>query len=92
MLNQPHPCANAICNCGITVNVVSPGALMDDGPVGVPAAASLGDRVPVGRSGSPEDVLRAVFFFASPAADFLTEDLAGFLQSVVAALPAPAAR
>jgi NAD(P)-dependent dehydrogenase (short-subunit alcohol dehydrogenase family) len=62
--------------CGITVNVVSPGVLMDDGP-GSPsaadlAAANLGDRVPVGRPGSPEDVARAVFFFASPAADFLT--------------------
>ena len=32
----------------------------------------LGDRVPVGRAGSPEDVVRAVFFFMSPAADFLT--------------------
>ena len=62
--------------CGITVNVVSPGVLMDDGP-GSPsaadlAAANLGDRVPVGRPGCPEDVARAVFFFASPAADFLT--------------------
>lgn len=62
--------------CGITVNVVSPGALMDDGPARLPASsagpASLGDRVPVGRSGSTEDVVRAVFFFVSPAADFLT--------------------
>ena len=32
----------------------------------------LGDRVPVGRSGSPDDVVRAVYFFVSPAADFLT--------------------
>lgn len=62
--------------CGITVNVVSPGVLMDDGPVSHAAAnhaaVHLGDRVPVGRTGSPEDVVRAVFFFTSPAADFLT--------------------
>jgi NAD(P)-dependent dehydrogenase (short-subunit alcohol dehydrogenase family) len=61
--------------CGITVNVVSPGVLMDDGPVSRAAhhaADHLGDRVPVGRAGSPDDVVRAVFFFTSPAADFLT--------------------
>jgi 3-oxoacyl-[acyl-carrier protein] reductase len=62
--------------CGITVNVVSPGVLMDDGPKALiqhnHAGANLGDRVPVGRAGSPEDVVRAVFFFTSPAADFLT--------------------
>jgi NAD(P)-dependent dehydrogenase (short-subunit alcohol dehydrogenase family) len=62
--------------CGITVNVVSPGVLTDDGPAPLTgphhAATNLGDRVPVGRAGSPEDVVRAVFFFASPAADFLT--------------------
>ena len=33
----------------------------------------LVDRVPVGRAaGAPHDVARAVLFFASPAADFLT--------------------
>lgn len=62
--------------CGITVNVVSPGALMGDGPgsrsAADLAAANLGDRIPVGRPGTPDDVARAIFFFASPAADFLT--------------------
>lgn len=60
---------------GITVNVVSPGVL-DDGGDALPspdhAGVSLGDRVPVGRPGAPGDVARAVLFFASPAADFLT--------------------
>jgi NAD(P)-dependent dehydrogenase (short-subunit alcohol dehydrogenase family) len=60
--------------CGITVNVVSPGVLQDGEPKaavenGSPRAS---DRVPVGRPGVPEDVVRAVLFFASPAADFLT--------------------
>jgi 3-oxoacyl-[acyl-carrier protein] reductase len=58
---------------GITVNVVSPGALLTDGeqfsPEGV---ANLRDRVPVGRPGTPDDFVRAVLFFASPAADYLT--------------------
>jgi 3-oxoacyl-[acyl-carrier protein] reductase len=53
--------------CGITVNVVSPGLLEDGhGP------GALLDRVPVGHAGRLEDVVRAVLFFASPAADFVT--------------------
>lgn len=54
--------------CGITVNVVSPGPIVGDDPLAEP----LGDRVPVGRPGSADDVVRAVLFFASPAADFVT--------------------
>lgn len=58
---------------GITVNVVSPGVLAegDDGRAGVENAYAE-DRIPVGRSGGPDDLVRAVFFFCSPAADFLT--------------------
>lgn len=59
--------------CGITINVVSPGVLMDDAQDPLPSGdLSLGDRVPAGRPGSPEDVVRAILFFVSPAADFLT--------------------
>jgi 3-oxoacyl-[acyl-carrier protein] reductase len=56
---------------GITVNVVCPGVFFDDGKPDA-AAARMAERVPVGRPGSSGDVARAVFFFASPAADFLT--------------------
>jgi 3-oxoacyl-[acyl-carrier protein] reductase len=59
--------------CGITVNVVSPGLLVDDGATpraGVPKA--LQDRVPVGHAGRASDVVRAVLFFASPEAAFVT--------------------
>lgn len=56
---------------GITVNVVCPGVFLTDGEKSE-ATARLADRVPVGRAGGPEDVSRAVFFFASPAADFVT--------------------
>jgi 3-oxoacyl-[acyl-carrier protein] reductase len=57
---------------GITVNVVSPGVLVPDGTSPQPDAADLAERVPVGRVGGPEDVVRAVLFFSSPAAGFLT--------------------
>ena len=56
---------------GITVNVVCPGLVNSTKPV--PADHyDLAERVPVGRAGSAEDVARAVLFFASPAADFVT--------------------
>jgi NAD(P)-dependent dehydrogenase (short-subunit alcohol dehydrogenase family) len=60
--------------CGITVNVVSPGAFMENGDEGgrTPEAAHLEDRVPVGRTGEAEDLVRAILFFTSPAAGFLT--------------------
>lgn len=60
---------------GITVNVVSPGVLAlkeDAPPPPSPGSATWADRVPVGRSGAPEDVVRTVLFFASPSAGFLT--------------------
>jgi len=60
---------------GITVNVISPGVLVDDAlpaPPPPPGSATWTDRVPVGRAGSAADVARAVAFFASPAAGFLT--------------------
>ena len=61
---------------GITVNVVCPGMLEDGGERGrraaLPPNGGLADRVPVGRGGRPADVVRAVLFFTSPAADFVT--------------------
>ena len=61
---------------GVTVNVVCPGVLTDgddaDTEMTLAAAARLGERAPMGRPGSLEDVVRAVLFFASPAADYLT--------------------
>ena len=73
--------------CGITVNVVSPGLLKDESGDKVAAAADamLGDRVPVGHAGDAADVVRAVLFFASPAADFVTGqvvEVAGGARSV----------
>jgi 3-oxoacyl-[acyl-carrier protein] reductase len=56
---------------GITVNVVCPGVLAD-GEASPEVPDHAGDRIPVGRPGSADDVVRAVLFFSSPAADFLT--------------------
>ncbi len=66
--------------CGITVKVVSPGLLKDESGDKVAAAADamLGDRVPVGHPGDAADVVRAVLFFASPAADFVTSQNPAF--------------
>jgi 3-oxoacyl-[acyl-carrier protein] reductase len=60
--------------CGITVNVVSPGLLRDEsgGKAAAAADAMLAERVPVGHAGRAADVVRAVLFFASPAAEFVT--------------------
>ena len=33
---------------------------------------SLVSRIPLGRIAEPEDVMRAVLFFVSPASDFIT--------------------
>jgi 3-oxoacyl-[acyl-carrier protein] reductase len=59
---------------GITVNVVSPGLLRDESGSKAAAGADalLGERVPVGHAGRAADVVRAVLFFASPSADFVT--------------------
>jgi NAD(P)-dependent dehydrogenase (short-subunit alcohol dehydrogenase family) len=56
---------------GITVNVVCPG-LMNSSQPASPDHHDLAERVPAGRAGSPEEVARAVLFFASPATGFVT--------------------
>jgi 3-oxoacyl-[acyl-carrier protein] reductase len=62
---------------GITINVVSPGVMADEGDHGDEIPGKLRDRVPIGRGGTVDDVLRAIFFFASPAADFVTGQVLG---------------
>ena len=63
---------------GITVNVVAPGPIADTEmfeeliPAGSPKMTSAAKQVPVGRLGTPQDVARAVTFFADPKASFVT--------------------
>jgi 3-oxoacyl-[acyl-carrier protein] reductase len=65
---------------GITVNAICPGmvatsrAILSDDPT-IDVAAEIerrGQRVPVGRSGQPDDIAAAVAYFASEAASYVT--------------------
>ncbi len=56
---------------GITVNVVSPGAVQT-GWMTKEAAESLAKTYPLRRIGTPEDIASAVIFFASRQADWIT--------------------
>jgi 3-oxoacyl-[acyl-carrier protein] reductase len=62
---------------GITVNLVAPGPIETDMfyeivPQGSPKVEQLARTIPVGRVGRPDDVARAVMFFASREAGFIT--------------------
>ena len=62
---------------GVTVNVVAPGPVETDMfhevlPEADPRIAALAASIPVRRLGQPEDVARAVLFFADPGAGFIT--------------------
>ena len=63
---------------GITVNVVAPGPIAatemfhDVVPANSPREQALAAAIPVRRLGTPDDVARAVMFFASPDSGFIT--------------------
>lgn len=59
---------------GIQVNCIAPGVIRTDMLAGLNSGdlASLADDTPLGRLGTPEDIAAAVYFLASPAADFIT--------------------
>lgn len=63
---------------GITVNVVAPGPIRETEmfhdviPADSPREEALAAAIPVKRLGAPDDVARAVMFFASPASSFIT--------------------
>ena len=62
---------------GITVNIVSPGVMADEGDLEGAIPGKLRDRVPIGRAGTSDDIMRAIFFFTSPTADFVTGQVLG---------------
>jgi 3-oxoacyl-[acyl-carrier protein] reductase len=66
--------ARELAPFGITVNTVSPGFIPVERHASVPAAEREAYRrsVPVGRTGTPDDVANAVSFFASKGAGFVT--------------------
>lgn len=63
---------------GITVNVVAPGPIAETAmlrelvPASSESEAKLAAGIPVRRLGQPEDVARAVLFFAAPESGFIT--------------------
>ena len=59
---------------GITVNAVAPGYIDTDMTAALPEAArgALLASIPMARLGQPEDVARAVSFFAGPDAGYIT--------------------
>lgn len=63
---------------GVTVNVVAPGPIAETEmfhdiiPAASPKIETVIKAVPVGRLGTPQDVARAILFFASPQSSFIT--------------------
>ena len=59
---------------GVTVNAVSPGMTLTQFSQSLPDAlkAQVASRTPLRRLATPDDVARAVVFFCSPLADFIT--------------------
>ena len=60
--------------CGVTVNVVAPGFIGTDmtGVLKEQVREAILGQIPLGRMGSPEDVARAVAFFASEESSYVT--------------------
>lgn len=78
MVSLARTWALELARHGITVNVVAPGPIAETEMFHqvIPAAserfAAVSQSIPVGRAGVPADVTRAILFFASPDASFVT--------------------
>ena len=77
MLGMARTWALELAPMGITVNVVAPGPIQTANfhgvvPEGSPQMDRVIQGVPVKRLGQPDDVARAVMFFAAPEAGFVT--------------------
>lgn len=77
MLGMARTWALELAPMGITVNVVAPGPIETDNfysviPRGGPQVERVAQSIPVKRLGQPDDVARAVLFFADRDAGFVT--------------------
>jgi 3-oxoacyl-[acyl-carrier protein] reductase len=78
MIGMARTWALELAPDGITVNVVAPGPIRDTEmfhdviPADSPREEALAAAIPVKRLGAPDDVARAVMFFASPGSSFIT--------------------
>lgn len=66
--------ARELASRGINVNAVAPGFVETDMTDALPDSVKEGlcAQIPLGRTGKPEDIAKAVAFLASPAADYIT--------------------
>jgi len=66
--------AREVASRGITANVVAPGYIDTEMTEGLPGDVKerMMAQIPLGRFGSPEDVARAVLFFASDLSSYIT--------------------
>lgn len=66
--------AKEVAPSGIRVNCVAPGVIDTDmiAQLDEETRARLAEETPLGRLGTPEDVARAILFFASSQSDFMT--------------------
>lgn len=62
---------------GITVNCVAPGVIETNmnSNLSVEDLNALVEETPVGRIGSADEIAKAIYFLASPAADFITGEI-----------------
>jgi 3-oxoacyl-[acyl-carrier protein] reductase len=78
MLGLARTWALELAPHGVTVNVVAPGPIADTEmfeeiiPPDSPKMSAAARQIPAGRFGTPDDVARAVMFFADPKASFVT--------------------
>jgi 3-oxoacyl-[acyl-carrier protein] reductase len=78
MLGMSRTWALELAPFGITSNVVAPGPIAETElfheiiPADSHKMGAIAATIPVGRLGKPDDVARAVMFFVSPQADFIT--------------------
>ena len=77
MLGMARTWALELAPAGITVNVVAPGPIQTANfhsiiPEGSPQVEKVAQAIPVRRLGQPDDVARAVLFFADRSAGFVT--------------------
>lgn len=78
MIGMARTWALELAPDGITVNVIAPGPIRETEmfhdviPADSAREEALAAAIPVKRLGAPDDVARAVMFFASPASSFIT--------------------
>ena len=74
ILGLTKSAAKELATRGVTVNAVAPGFIDTDMTAVLPEKAkdAMLSTIPMGRPGAPEDVARAVAFFAQPESSYIT--------------------